>query len=79
MMLSMLSSGGAAAGASTSVQPQTDAVPPPAAPPALDTGASAGIPTPPIPVIAVWVAEIGVAIWIATRHHKHVVFPNSPA
>ena len=32
---------------------------------------------PPLPVIAVWLAVLGVDIYILTRHHHH--HPNSPA
>lgn len=79
MMLSMLSSSSAATDTETVAQPQADASPPQSLPAASDSAANSGIPTPPIPVIAIWLAEIGVAIWIATRHNHHVVFPNSPA
>jgi hypothetical protein len=79
MMLSMLSSSSAASDADTSAQEQPDAAPPPPVPAAPDSASKGAIPTPPIPVLAIWVAEIGVAIWIATRHHHHFIFPNSPA
>ncbi len=79
LMLSMLSSSSAAGDAGAAAQPQTDAPPPQSLPVAPNSATNGGIPTPPIPVIAIWLAEIGVAIWIATRHHHHVVFPNSPA
>jgi hypothetical protein len=33
------------------------------------------IQTPPIPVIAIWLLELAVIIYILSRHHNH---PNSP-
>ena len=34
----------------------------------------------PIPVIAIWLAEIAVAVYIVTKNHKgRFLFPNSPA
>jgi len=72
--LSMLTPSGAVGlegTAATAAQP--DAVPPPPPPPP-----EAGFTTPPIPVIAVWLAVIAVDIWILTRNHHHH-FPNSPA
>jgi hypothetical protein len=81
MMLSMLSPASAVAleGANGAAQAQPD-VPPPAPPPmAQSEPANAGVPTPPLPVIAIWLAEIGLVVWIATRHDNHVHIPNSPA
>jgi tellurite resistance protein TehA-like permease len=74
MMLSMLSPSGTVAlgGVQAAAQPQTD-VPPPSAEPAT------GPAVPPLPVIAIWLAVIGVDIWILTRNHHHVRIPNSPA
>jgi hypothetical protein len=79
-MLSMLTPSGAVAlgEASAAAQPQPD-VPPAAPPPMADSSARGGMPTPPLPVIALWLADIGLMVWIATRHHHHVRFPNSPA
>jgi len=54
---------------------QTEAPPPPPPPPPQSTGFT----TPPIPVIAVWLAVIAVDIWILTKNHHHHNFPNSPA
>jgi tellurite resistance protein TehA-like permease len=76
MMLSMLSPSGSVAlgGAQAAAQPQTD-VPPP--PPSAEP--ATGPAFPPLPVIAIWLAVIGVDIWILTRNHHHVRIPNSPA
>jgi hypothetical protein len=30
-------------------------------------------------VIAIWLAVIGVDIWILTRNNHHIQIPNSPA
>lgn len=75
MMLSMLSPSGTVAlgGAQAAAQPQSDVPPPPAAEPAAGSG------LPPLPVIAIWLAVIGVDIWILSRDHHHVRIPNSPA
>jgi hypothetical protein len=78
MMLSMLSPSGsvALAGSDAAAQAGPDA-PPPAPPPmAVEAGGRPG--TPPLPVIAIWLAVIGVDIWILTRDHNHEI-PNSPA
>ena len=32
--------------------------------------------TPPIPVIAIWLAEVAVVIYILTKHHHGHVFAN---
>jgi hypothetical protein len=67
----MLSPVGATAlgGAAVAAQP---APPPP--------GYSDGLPSPPLPVILVWVATLAVIIYIATKHnHHHLEVPNSPA
>jgi tellurite resistance protein TehA-like permease len=75
MMLSMLSPSGSLAlgGANAAVQP-ADVPPPP--PPAAEAGGGSGVP--PLPVIGIWLAVIGVDIWILTRDHNPRV-PNSPA
>lgn len=75
MALSMLTPSGAVAleGTAAAVaQPETPPPPPPPPP-------SAGFPTPPIPVIAVWLAVIALDIWILTKNHGAHHFPNSPA
>lgn len=52
-------------------QPETPPPPPP--PPAFAGG------TPPIPVIMIWLAVLGLDIYLLFKnHHKHR-FPNSPA
>jgi hypothetical protein len=69
--LSMMSPVGATALSGTAAA----AAQPVNAPPAYDNLAS-----PPIPVILVWLATLGVVIYIATRHdHHHISVPNSPA
>src|SRR6185503_16437378 len=76
--LSMLTPSGAIAlqGAAVAAA-QTEAPPPPPPPPPPPQ--STGFTTPPIPVIAVWLAVIAVDIWILTKNHHHHNFPNSPA
>jgi hypothetical protein len=78
MMLSMLSPSGTVAldGADMVAQPQPD-VPPLAA--ATNNAVSGRIPTPPLPVIGLWLAVIGVDVWLVTRNDHHVRIPNSPA
>jgi hypothetical protein len=77
MMLSMLSPSGAAVlgDAQGAAQPQADVPPPP--PPAAEPATGGGVP--PLPVIAIWLAVIGVDIWVLTKNHHHVRIPNSPA
>jgi hypothetical protein len=73
LTLSMLTPSGAAALGATGVSAaQPEAAPPP--PPE-----SGGMGTPPLPVIAVWVAVVAAMIYIATRNHHHHRIPNSPA
>jgi hypothetical protein len=38
-----------------------------------------GIPTPPIPVLAIWAAVLGVMVYIATKNDNRPLIPNSPA
>jgi hypothetical protein len=79
--LSMLNPSGAIAlgGAAVAAQPAADVPPPPPLGPPPPDG---GIGTPPLPVIAVWLATIAVAIWILAHKHGHGTFefpqPNSP-
>ena len=72
---SMLTPGGAIGLGGAAVQlPPPDSAPPPHA-----YGAA---PTPPVPVIAIWLATLATAVYILTReHHGHFFFPprNSPA
>lgn len=74
--LSMLTPSGAIALQGTAVAAAQAETPPPPPPPPPESN---GFTTPPIPVIAVWLAVIAVDIWILTRHHHHHNFPNSPA
>jgi hypothetical protein len=78
LALSMLTSSGAIGLAGTAAQPAPGMDNPPPlspAPPPRSNGV-AGVP---IPVIAIWLAELAVAIYILTKHHRgHFVFPNSP-
>jgi len=74
LTLSMLTPAGSIGLAGAAVQPpQTtpgDYAPPPQA--------GGKVPTPPIPVIAIWLAEIAVAIYILTRHHHgRITVPNT--
>jgi len=75
LALSMLTPGGAIGLGGAAMQ-----LPPPDnAPPPHDYGAA---PTPPIPVIAIWLATLATAVYILTReHHGQFFFPphNSPA
>lgn len=74
MALSMLAPDGAAlAGTSSLAAAQPDNIPPPPPPPAY---ARPGMP--PIPVMLVWLATIGVIVYIATKG-SHSVHANSPA
>jgi hypothetical protein len=76
LALSMLTPSGSVglAGAAVQATPAADNPPPP--PPAYR-----GIPTPPIPVIVIWLATVATAVYILTKnHHGHGQFPqpNSP-
>jgi hypothetical protein len=72
MMLSMLTPSGAAVLSSTeAVDAQPEAPPPP--PQNYD-----GNEWPPLPVILIWLAVLGVDVYILTKDHHHGV-PNSPA
>ena len=73
--LSMLTPSSAAVLGTTSLAAaQPDTTPPPPPPPP----AYAGPGTPPLPVILVWLATLGVIIYIATKSN-HSVHANSPA
>ena len=73
--LSMLTPSSAAVLGTTSLAAaQPDTTPPPPPPPPTYTGPG----TPPIPVILVWLATLGVIIYIATKSN-HSVHANSPA
>ena len=76
LTLSMLTPTGAAVLGETGVAAAQDAqdMPPPP-PPASDY---AGPGTPPIPVILIWLAVLGVDIYLLTRHHHHFHHANSP-
>jgi ABC-type transport system substrate-binding protein len=85
LTLSMLTPSGAAVLDSTAVaaQPATVTCPDGTV---VANGAPCPGPTPyagpgfpPIPVIIVWLAVLGVAIYILTKHHHRVHIPNSPA
>lgn len=76
MALSMLTPSGAVALEGTAVAAAQPDTPPPPPPPPPE---AAGFPTPPIPVIAVWLGVIALDIWILTRNHGARHFPNSPA
>jgi hypothetical protein len=75
MALSMLSANGAVGLAGAAAQPNTpaDDAPPPLA--------HSTVQSPPVPVIAVWLATVAAAVYILTRdHHGRFQFPrpNSP-
>lgn len=70
-MLTPSSSTMAASAGVAAAQPET---PPPPPPPEW-----AGPGTPPLPVILIWLAVLGVDVWILTRNHHHHPIPNSPA
>lgn len=75
LALSMLTPSSAAVLGTTSLAAaQPDTTPPPPPPPPTYTGPG----TPPIPVILVWLATLGVIIYIATKSN-HTVHANSPA
>jgi hypothetical protein len=71
-MLSMLTSNGTAALSPSSAVGQPEAPPTPPLPQDYD-----GSKWPPIPVILIWLAVLGVDIYALTKHHHHGV-PNSP-
>jgi hypothetical protein len=78
LTLSMLTPAGTLglAGAAVQPGPPTDAPPPPPPPRAFGS-----VQSPPIPVIAIWLATLATAIYILTRHnHARFFFPvpNSP-
>jgi hypothetical protein len=74
LTLSMLTPTGAIGLAGAAAQPAAD-VPPPPPPPGYENSNR----TLPLPVIAIWLAEIALAVYILTKnHHGHFVFPNSP-
>lgn len=78
---------GAAATAATAAQPapgcvlpQVDRVAPVAGPgPAPMPAPYVGIGTPPLPVLAILAAVLGTMIYILTKDHNRIRFPNSPA
>ena len=77
LTLSMLTpSGSVALGGAGVAAAQPEAPPPPPPPPAEYRG---GIGTPPIPVILIWLAVLGVDIYILTKDNDHPRIPNSPA
>jgi hypothetical protein len=51
----------------------------PEAPPPPPADYHGGIGTPPIPVILIWLAVLGVDIYILTKNNHHHPIPNSPA
>jgi len=64
--LSMLTPNGAMGLAGSTAQPAPDTSP-----------VRADVPTPPIPVIAIWLATLAMAIYILTRdHHGRFSFPR---
>jgi hypothetical protein len=70
LALSMLTTGGAIGLGGAGVQ-----LPPPDNPPPPHAYGAA--PTPPIPVIAVWLATLATAVYILAReHHGRVFFPS---
>jgi hypothetical protein len=65
------------------VLPQMDVQPPvaqttPVAPTMPVMPYQGGIPTPPIPVLAIWAAVLGVMVYIATKNDNRLLIPNSP-
>ena len=76
LALSMLTpSGSVALGATGVAAAQPETPPPPPPPP----GYQGGIGTPPLPVILIWLAVLGVDIYILTKNNHHHPLPNSPA
>lgn len=62
------------------VLPQVDRVAPVAGPaPAPMPAPYVGIGTPPLPVLAILAAVLGTMIYILTKDHNRIRFPNSPA
>jgi hypothetical protein len=76
LALSMLSPSGAAVLGGTGAAAAQPETPPPPPPPPQYEG---GIGTPPIPVILIWLAVLGVDIYILTKNDHHPRIPNSPA
>jgi hypothetical protein len=74
LTLSMLTPSGSAVLGSAGVAAAQPEATPPASPPG-----QSGIGTPPIPVILIWLAVLGVDIYIATKNNHHHPIPNSPA
>ena len=75
LTLSMLTpSGSAALGSTAAVAAQPSDVPPP--PPPADY---AGPSTPPLAVILVWLATLGVDVYLLTKNNHHHHHNNSPA
>jgi len=74
LTLSMLTPSGSAVLGSAAVAAAQPEATPPAPPPG-----QGGIGTPPIPVILIWLAVLGVDIYIATKNNHHHPIPNSPA
>lgn len=76
LALSMLTPSGSVALGGTGVAAAQPEAPPPPPPQA---GYQGGIGTPPIPVILIWLAVLGVDIYILTKNNDHPRIPNSPA
>ena len=76
LALSMLTPSGAAVLGGTGVAAAQPEAPPPPPPQAEYHG---GIGTPPLPVILIWLAVLGVDIYILTKNDHHHPIPNSPA
>jgi hypothetical protein len=74
LALSMLTPSGSVALGGTGVAAAQPEAPPP--PPPQYHG---GIGTPPLPVILIWLAVLGVDIYILTKNDHHHPIPNSPA
>ena len=75
LALSMLTPSGAAVLGGTGVAAAQPETPPPPPPPQYE----GGIGTPPLPVILIWLAVLGVDIYILTKNNNHPRIPNSPA
>lgn len=73
MTLSMLTPSTVASTGVLAAQPETPPPPPP--PPPGYTGPA----TPPLPVILIWLAVLGVDIYILTKNNHEHPLPNSPA
>jgi hypothetical protein len=76
LALSMLTPSGSVALAGTGAAAAQPEAPPPPPPAAEYRG---GIGTPPLPVILIWLAVLGVDIYILTKNDHHHPIPNSPA